>query len=686
MRRGLLVLVTVSACSSAGTERTPPERMSPPNAPTTVSVSDSPRARAIIDRVFAEFSLPVSTNASAPRLAGGGNGRRSAVLVPASVERFDRAAGSLVPHIYTSAARRARARAALRLPMDASAPAHLVDTRSGVSVSFALENATTAKVEVASGFAVYPRGLSDTADLIHRATPEGTEDFIAFWAAPSSPEVRYRVQLGTTVHALRLVSNVLEFVDSGGYPRLRVASPYLIDRTGSRIDAQLGVERCNVDTDPAPPWQRPAARALVSPGGSTCTVIIRWSGTPKWPALLDPPWVTTGSMAFARQSHTANTLNTGDVLVAGGDNGTSVLASAELYSSSASVWSVTGSMAVPRSRFTATLQPGSGKVIAAGGGGPQTLSSAESYDPGTGTWAPLPSMAHTRVGHVAQAMGDDVFVAGGFGDGPKSAERFDHTAGTWTSLPDMLIPREDAAAAPISAGRVLVTGGLWPDVSAGTISFWNSVESFTPSPPAPSPVWISQAPMLATRYAHTATRLGDGRVLVVGGGSGGDASAELFDPVANTWTAAGGLKASERAAHTATLLQNSNVLVAGGFDFGTEASSEIFTFQAGVGTWCFAGNMNFPRGSHTASLLPNGQVLVAGGTSNALSPPTSSAELYTPGSCESCNDGSACTTDTCNTATGCCTHVNVDTCGNGVCGPDEAFCSCPQDCGAWVFG
>ena len=44
---------------------------------------------------------------------------------------------------------------------------------------------------------------------------------------------------------------------------------------------------------------------------------------------------------------------------------------------------------------------------------------------------------------------------------------------------------------------------------------------------------------------HTATLLANGKVLVAGGdgSSGYLASAELYDPVANTWTAAGSLSA-----------------------------------------------------------------------------------------------------------------------------------------------
>ena len=70
--------------------------------------------------------------------------------------------------------------------------------------------------------------------------------------------------------------------------------------------------------------------------------------------------------------------------------------------------------------------------------------------------------------------------------------------------------------------------------------------------------------MAAIRYSYTATLLPNGKVLVAGGDDGSRlASAELYDPVANTWSPAGSL-ATARSDHTATLLPNGKVLVAGG--------------------------------------------------------------------------------------------------------------------------
>src|SRR5947207_2147994 len=103
--------------------------------------------------------------------------------------------------------------------------------------------------------------------------------------------------------------------------------------------------------------------------------------------------------------------------------------------------------------------------------------------------------------------------------------------------------------------------------------------------------------LIAARYAHTATLLQNGRVLVAGGfnDTGLLGTAELYDPASGTWTTTGNLAAS-REYHTATLLPNGKVLVAGGVGGVILSSAELY--DPASGSWTAIGNLATARELH----------------------------------------------------------------------------------------
>jgi large repetitive protein len=87
-----------------------------------------------------------------------------------------------------------------------------------------------------------------------------------------------------------------------------------------------------------------------------------------------------------------------------------------------------------------------------------------------------------------------------------------------------------------------------------------------------------------------------------------------------------------RGLFTGTLMPNGQVLVAGGLAApgGIDLTASAELYDPVAGTWTPTGNLLAPLDSQTATLLPNGVILVAGGVtgSGLTESPTASAELF----------------------------------------------------------
>ena len=345
-----------------------------------------------------------------------------------------------------------------------------------------------------------------------------------------------------------------------------------------------------------------------------------------------PAWTTTTDMGIARYSQSATVLPDGRVLVAGGaNNGWSSYGTAECFNPSSATWTATGNLINPREGHAATLLP-NGKVLVEGGQYTSVTASAELFDPGTGTWAPTNPLGTVREFHQATLLANGkVLVTGGYNtsSGPlASAELYDPASGTWVVTGSLSVTRDFHTATLLPNGKVLVAAG-----SGGNNNSlkYTSAELYDPA----SGTWTATGSLSTGRGMHTATLLPNGKVLIAGGHpndnspSSATASAELYDPASGTWAVTGSLT-DAREYHTATLLPNGKVLVAGGNNdtTGTLASTELY--DPATGKWTAAGTLQTARTNHSATLLPNGKVLLAGGNDN-IGGYFTSAELYDPG-------------------------------------------------------
>jgi len=283
-------------------------------------------------------------------------------------------------------------------------------------------------------------------------------------------------------------------------------------------------------------------------------------------------------------------------------------------------FSLTGSMAVARADPTATLLD-DGSVLIFGG---CSCPTAELYEPATGVFVPTGPMNVIRTGGETATLLQDglVLVTGGDDDSPASkalasAELYDPKAGTFRLTGSMTTARTYHTATLLPDGQVLVAGGF--DSSGAAL---DTAELYDPA----TGEFVSTSHMGQAFDGHTATLLADGRVLVVGGNASCVqemplASAELYDPATGTFSPTGSM-ATARDGQSATRLGDGRVLIAG----GDNNTAELY--DPGAGTFSPTGSMKVARASQTATLLADGLVLLAGGADDVAD--GASAELYQP--------------------------------------------------------
>lgn len=272
------------------------------------------------------------------------------------------------------------------------------------------------------------------------------------------------------------------------------------------------------------------------------------------------------SMSTPRAFPSAVVLNDGQVLITGGSNGNTFLNSGELFNpnagDSASAFTPTeGPMTAARSLGIGVLLE-SGEVLIVGGNSPSgALASTEIYNPEAKTFRAGSGMATRRDNPTATRLLDGrVLVTGGWTgrDFTQTAELYE-PHGLFTPAGEMATRRGSHAAVLLRDGRVLVAGGeMVPGL--GNLA---SAELYDPSTNS----WSLAASMAVPRANFTATLLPDGRVLVTGGMSHGAivSSAEIYDPTFNGWSPVP-LMQRTRQWHTATPLSTGDVLIAGGIE------------------------------------------------------------------------------------------------------------------------
>lgn len=305
--------------------------------------------------------------------------------------------------------------------------------------------------------------------------------------------------------------------------------------------------------------------------------------------------------------------------------------------SDASRWREVGPTAVGHESAGLALLK-NGRVLVAGGhaltrGGRWTrISTAELYDPETKSWQATGGLVEKRQGIGSLVVLDNAKVLlAGEHDTLTGAELYHPTTGKWSKTGKLIAGRGGHTTTLLADGRVLVTGGI--DYSAKGTPIFASAELFDPD----KETWSATGSMATARFKHAAVRLGSGEVLVVGGTSTEPsdnrplASTEIYNPKTGSWRTVGSL-GTGRELVKAALLSDGRVLAAGGSighfrNYKALASAEIYDPQSE--RWTATKAMATARTQFSMTVLGDGRVLVAGGARPFMSA-LATAEIYDP--------------------------------------------------------
>lgn len=329
---------------------------------------------------------------------------------------------------------------------------------------------------------------------------------------------------------------------------------------------------------------------------------------------LDP----AKNMFFGRAWGTLIDEGDGRYLVAGGGTG-SLLAltsfdTTDRFDLATRSFTSGPKMTSVRGVHTATKLPNGRWILAAGvNRNNDPVDSSEIYDPATGRFSAGPQMRAKRMAHTATALPDGrVLVTGGLNDlngqlaalgsALRSTEIYDPKTNTWTAGPNMREPKAGHVAQRLQDGRVLLMGGVtWRNVIFIKVpSFSRQVDVFDPK----TNRITGLSNMGKERAGQSTFLLADGRVLAAGGVGGSivsggvaDASAEIFNPSTNRWTATGSMPTAKALA-TATVMRDGRPATiggAGGTLLSPLAVNDCAAFDVTTGKWSALPALRVPR-------------------------------------------------------------------------------------------
>jgi hypothetical protein len=192
-------------------------------------------------------------------------------------------------------------------------------------------------------------------------------------------------------------------------------------------------------------------------------------------------WLAGRPLLTARSDHGAAALRDGRIFVTGGNQGTRLVRSSEIYDLSRDAWTQAAPLPRPRTQFSMATLP-DGRVMVAGGFQEDGVITDTTllYDPARDAWTSGPRLLQPRLNHAMVALaGGDLLFIGGESYASASAERYDFRKGRFVDAGRIRAPRVVPQAGLLGDGRVLLAGGL-PFPNRGGFNPLSAIEIWDP--------------------------------------------------------------------------------------------------------------------------------------------------------------------------------------------------------------
>jgi len=302
------------------------------------------------------------------------------------------------------------------------------------------------------------------------------------------------------------------------------------------------------------------------------------------PITVLAQWRNIPPMKYARGEHRVIRLRNGNIMVIGGQNGSSALSSCEIYSPVTNTWSSAASLNIARYRFGIGMLS-NGDILVAGGltdCGTATTATTEIYRVSEDRWEQSTSMHERREGFPMVSLPGNRFACIGGLDG--------------------------------SAGKTLASCEIYD----------GNGRSFQKIPPLIYPIWTGNATYLPSRN----------ELVVSGGGAGGvdtylRKNTQIFRFKDSTWYLGDSMIVNQGDLDNHIKLPNDDLLALGGeITFKGSSTNIIERFSSKTGKWQRTGTLNGERNTHIVFTIGSDSILLVGGRVNSSRTSLSTCSWY----------------------------------------------------------